>query len=301
MSSVLQRGIAGLAIGAFLMIPSSSSSQTETKKDVQSGHHEVPNDPYIASPRESMDTSPAYQFSAPGIVTTQVNVNSSGLNIVGDAANEPSIAVNPLDPNFMTIGWRQFNTISSDFRQAGYGFTTDAGTSWTFPGVLEPGVFRSDPVLDYDASGNFFYNSLTLSGSDFTCDVFKSTTGGSSWDGGTDAHGGDKQWMTIDRTGGVGDGNVYAFWTQFYSSCSPGYFTRSTNDGASFQSCISVAGGPYWGTLDVGPDGELYVCGEGFVVAKSTNAQDPGQGIVWDFSRTVSLGGSLSFGGGHSA
>jgi len=34
---------------------------------------------------------------------------------------------------------------------------------------------------------------------------------------GTDAHGGDKQWMTIDRTNGAGSGNIYSWWTSYYS------------------------------------------------------------------------------------
>src|SRR3954469_22447477 len=59
----------------------------------------------------------------------QVNVNSLGQDIVGDAANEPSIAVDPTNPNRMAIGWRQFNTISSNFRQAGV--ATNGGQTWT--------------------------------------------------------------------------------------------------------------------------------------------------------------------------
>ena len=55
------------------------------------------------------------------------HVDALGLNIVGDAANEPSIAMDPLNPDMMVIGWRQFDTISSNFRQAGYGYTTDGG------------------------------------------------------------------------------------------------------------------------------------------------------------------------------
>ena len=51
----------------------------------------------------------------------QVNVNGSGQNITGDAANEPSIAVDPTDHNRMVIGWRQFNSVTSNFRQAGWG------------------------------------------------------------------------------------------------------------------------------------------------------------------------------------
>jgi len=59
----------------------------------------------------------------------------------------------------MTIGWRQFDTIQSDFRQAGYGYTTDGGTTWTFPGVLQDNVFRSDPVTNSDDTENFFISA----------------------------------------------------------------------------------------------------------------------------------------------
>ena len=48
----------------------------------------------------------------------QVNVDASGNNITGDAANEPSIAVDPTNHNRMAIGWRQFNSVISNFRQA---------------------------------------------------------------------------------------------------------------------------------------------------------------------------------------
>jgi hypothetical protein len=36
----------------------------------------------------------------------QVNVNANGQNITGDAANEPSISVDPTNGNKMTIAWR---------------------------------------------------------------------------------------------------------------------------------------------------------------------------------------------------
>ena len=83
-------------------------------------------------------------------ISYQVNVDANGNNILDDAANEPSIAVDPTNGNKMMIGWRQFDSIQSDFRQGGWGYTTDAGMHWTFPGVLEPGVFRSDPVTHSD-------------------------------------------------------------------------------------------------------------------------------------------------------
>ncbi len=288
----------------FLISPNLIFSQTNQQKKHNppdpTQHHEVKDDDYIPDLRGSQEKSPGYNYSMSNITTVQVNVDVNGQNIIGDAANEPSIAVDPNNHNRMAIGWRQFNTITNNFRQAGYGFTTDAGQTWTFPGVIEPGIFRSDPVLGADAEGNFYYNSLTNNPT-FLCDVFKSSDGGSSWDGGTFAQGGDKQWMTIDKTNGPGNGHNYSFWTSSYSVCSPDFFTRSTDGGESFEDCISIPNDPFWGTLTVGPEGELYIgatIGFDFQVAKSTNAQDSSQMVAWNMTTAVNLDGSISFGGG---
>src|SRR5437763_6813203 len=112
-----------------------------------------------AAPRK-IETSPR-MISQFGVFTSfQANVDAQGNNILGDAANEPSISVDPTDGNKMMIAWRQFNSINSDFRQSGWGYTTDAGLHWTFPGVLQNGIFRSDPVTHCDETGKFFYLSL---------------------------------------------------------------------------------------------------------------------------------------------
>src|SRR5436309_3730346 len=95
-----------------------------------------------------IEISPAMVSQYGPFTSHQVNVDAAGHNILGDAANEPSICVDPTKANRMVIGWRQFNSISSNFRQAGYGYTTDSGMTWRFPGVLENNVFRSDPVLN---------------------------------------------------------------------------------------------------------------------------------------------------------
>ena len=116
-----------------------------------------------AAPRK-VETSPR-KISQFGVFTSyQANVDGNGNNILGDAANEPSIAVDPTDRNKMSIGWRQFDSIISDFRQAGWGYTTDGGDAWTFPGVLQNDLFRSDPVLHFNEVGNFFYLSLRSDG-----------------------------------------------------------------------------------------------------------------------------------------
>ena len=263
------------------------------------GHQEVPRDPYVPRQPGQNETSPAGQSFRDGLLSVQVNVDANGENIVGDAANEPSLAVDPNDHNKMVIVWRQFDTIQSNFRQAGNAFTTDGGSSWTFPGVIEPGIFRSDPVVDVDSQGVFYYNSLTTDGNNnFTTQVFKSLDGGMTWGPGVEAFGGDKQWMVIDRTNGIGRDNIYAFWTRFFSICPAGHFTRSYDQGQSFVDCTNIPGTPQWGTLAIGPNGELYVCGDGFVVSRSSTVQDPNAPLQWDLQRNVNLDGSLQFGGG---
>ena len=282
------------------LIFSQTNNQQKRNSIDPSLHHEVKDDEYIPISRDDLGRSPAYNYSMSNITTVQVNVDANGQNIVGDAANEPSIAIDPNDHNKMVIGWRQFNSVTNNFRQAGYAYTTNGGQTWTFPGVIEPGIFRSDPVLDYDVDGNFYYNSLT-NDPDYYCKVFKSSTGGSSWGTGVDARGGDKQWMTIDKTSGPGNGHIYAFWTSFYSTCYPGFFTRSTNEGASFENCTSIPNEPSWGTVAVGPNGYLYVGGTDgysydFLVAKSINAKISGQTVTWNTYTTVSLDGSITYG-----
>src|SRR5580704_6236337 len=89
------------------------------------------------APPQKIETSPR-MISQFGVFTSyQVNVDANGQNILGDAANECVISVDPTDGNKMTIGWRQFNSVTSNFRQGGWGYTTDGGIMWTFPGVLE--------------------------------------------------------------------------------------------------------------------------------------------------------------------
>src|ERR1043166_842554 len=134
----------------------------------------LPPKPLPKEPLEKYDNPPAalapIRAISPGVVSQfglytsyQVNVDVNGNNIVGDAANEPSIWVDPTNPRRMTIGWRQFNSVSSNFRQGGWGYTTDGGLTWRFPGVLENNVFRSDPVLNSTETGTFFYLSLLQS------------------------------------------------------------------------------------------------------------------------------------------
>ncbi len=273
-------------------------------------HRETPRNPYVHVPWGARLTTPSPPRVRNGYVSYQVNVDPAGDNILLDAANEPSIAVHPTLPEYMAIGWRQFDDVTSDFRQAGWGHTWDGGTRWEFPGVIEPGVFRSDPVLASYTSGNFYYHSLSSAetaggGREYWCHIFRSTDRGASWEDGIYARGGDKQWMTIDHTYGIGRNNIYVYWTSWASSCAPGQFTRSYDGGVTWAECVELPDHPYWGTLAVGPDGELYIIGnsspswppDSMLLTKSSTVQDETLPVAFDFSTDVNLDGRLSLGG----
>jgi hypothetical protein len=248
-----------------------------------------------------LETSPRMISPYGAFISYQVNVDAMGNNIVGDAANECTISVDPTDGNKMAIGWRQFNSVLSNFRQGGWGYTTDAGVHWTFPGVLEPGVFRSDPVTNSNETGTFFYLSLM---GDLCENMYRSTNGGQSWtelqpDG--QAEGGDKQWFTIDKTNGPGHGFQYQ--SSDGADCDNSgvvEFQRSTDGGVTWQAPIHIPNDPTIGTLDVDSNGNLFIGGEGFspfYCVRSSNAQFGNQTPTFDQVTTVDMGGSLVFGG----
>jgi hypothetical protein len=287
---LVSAGLALLAIG-----PSSTPARAQEGPSAGEIPDEIlgdpPGSPALPRPGAAPETPVVYR----GFASIQVNVDGQGANIPGDAANEPSLAVDPTAPNRLAIGWRQFDTVTSNFRQAGWGHSSDGGRTWTFPGVIEPGVFRSDPVLDYDASGVFYYSSLK---EDFLVDVFRSFDQGESWSPRFPAFGGDKQWIAVDRTEGIGAGNIYEFWSPFGGCCGKNTFTRSTDGAQSFDTPIVITNNPRRGTLAVGPDGTLFATGVNpnnnsiFYVVRSADAQDPGTTPTFVLT-VVNMGGSL--------
>ena len=233
----------------------------------------------------------------PLLTSYQVNVNAAGQNIPGDAANEPSMCIDPTNPYRMAVGWRQFDTTNSNFRQSGVAYTTNGGFSWTYPGNLDPGIFRSDPVLASDAKGVFYYLGISNANT-FACDLLRSTNGGATWQSLGPALGGDKEWMAIDTTSGPGRGNIYQVWSPFYNvyNDQSRLFTRSTDDGQSWMPAIDLPHRPYWGTIAIGPNGEVYNFGtaidiEPFWINRSSDATNRFATPTIDVSAVVDLGG----------
>lgn len=240
----------------------------------------------------------------------QVNIDAQGENIAGDAANEPSIAMSPVNPNNMVIVWRHFeNPTVIDSPKAGVAYSHDGGINWTFPGVLSPAERRTDPVVDVDSQGNFYYQSLRTFPSR-QVDVFKSTDSGVTWQAPVFAHGidGDKNWLAIDRSDTASDGHIYGYWRE---SPTPEHFSRSVDQGASFEApvLVDIPNDPVYGTMTVGPQGNVYIAGRNEVsgqikpnafpklyfdpyrFAISTDAKDPASTPTFSI-QALDMGGS---------
>ena len=256
--------------------------------------------PPAPMPEWGIGVSPGMNSVHDQFTSHQVNVNGAGLNITGDAANEPSIAVDPTNPNKMVIGWRQFNSVSSNFRQGGYGYTSDGGNTWTFPGVLENNVFRSDPVLVTDTTGTFFYNSLLTT---FFDNIWRSLDSGHTWtnlQGTGNATGGDKQWHFLDNTNSTGHGFQYQAWSTAGNNFGGRQFSRSTDGGVTWMNPINIPNQPQWGTLDVDSNGLLFIGGvnvntDQVWCTRSSNAKNGAVTPTFDQSTAVNIGGFFGF------
>ena len=294
-----------VALGSTALLAPPAAQEAAGAAPAQKAPHDERIDDPPAQPRAADDLaahSPRRSLELGLAQSLQVNTDANGQNVLGDAANEPSIAVDPLDPDRIVIGWRQFDDVSSNYRQAGYAFSHDGGQSWT-AGVLTPGAWRSDPSLGFNAHGDVYYQSLDAS---FQNQLFKSETGGASWNAPVDAWGGDKNWMTVDNSGGMGDGHVYGTWQRFFGCCGEATLTRSVDDGQSFEQPVVLERRPLFGTMAVGPNGTLYVSGidgsfgqdfDTWVIARSANAQDPGQ-TPTSSAVTVDMAGPMRYGTG---
>ena len=249
-----------------------------------------------------LETSPRMISPLWRFISYQVNVDAQGNNIVGDAANEPSIAVDPTDGNKMTIGWRQFDTFSPtsgrpagasppmpaslDISRASWKITCFAATRYWTP--MRPEIFSTLACWE-----TFFYD-----------DIWRSTNGGQFLDAFnhlmTGARG-DKEWFTIDTDQRHGSRVPVSVLDRFCACDFGRQFSRSTDGGATWMNPIFHSELAVWGTLDVDSNGNLFIgggrLGSPFWCLRSSNAQNPAVTPTFDQVTQVNLGGSLVFGG----
>jgi hypothetical protein len=281
----------------LLLAGAIASGQTAQHKPLPTEPLEEYDNPPAPSPLWGIGVSPGMVSQEGPFTSHQVNVNASGLNITGDAANEPSISVDPTNHSRMVIGWRQFDSVTSNFRQGGWGYTSNGGTTWTFPGVLENNVFRSDPVLKCDDTGRFLFLSLLQS---YDVTLWRSLNGGQTFTNIGPALGGDKQWFAVDNTAtSTGHGFHYQFWDNA-SPNAPNEFSRSTDGGFTWMNPITIPNAPQWGTPDVDSNGILFFGGVNSSLTqlwclRSSNARNGAVTPTFDLSTPVNMGGVIVY------
>jgi len=194
----------------------------------------------------------------------QVNSDNSG-----QLQNEEMVCINPTNTANAVALWRDFRL---GYRRVGVGYTFDGGQTW-YDSLLyvPPHPRQSDPVLVVDDEGNYFACTLCLQWGSGPSGIYvqKSTDGGVSWgnpvaviDSNPDFFE-DKQWITIDRTFGPANGNIYIPWARFDANFQQNQvvLSYSHDNGMSYGGPVTVSDGRYiqWPTVTTGMNGEVIV------------------------------------------
>lgn len=189
--------------------------------------------------------------------------------------NEPSICLDPQNPNHMVAG---ANTDK-------YFISNDAGYTWS-PGTLysaEYGVW-GDPCIIVDTAGDFYFLHLSnpangswidrIVSQKFDFETYEWSEGSYMGLNGTKAQ--DKEWAVVDSA----NNNIYVSWTQFddYGNSSPDFysnilFSKSTDAGETWSeakqinevsgNCIDSDETTEGAVPGVGPNGEIFIAWTG--------------------------------------
>jgi hypothetical protein len=231
--------------------------------------------------------------------------------------NEPSIAVNPKNPQQIVVAW-QINASAA--------YSNDGGQTWTIAAGTAPKDFRvsGDVSITFDSAGHallcyiafdklgtnqYWAHGATRNG----IFVRRSLDGGMTWESGASSvisHNSvpgipfeDKPYIVAD-TSSPHPGNLYIGWTQFTLSASDLAFSRSTDGGQSWSNPIklnSLPGLPRDDNGDlqgfdavVAPDGTLYTIWSGVDGIMMAISHDGGQSFSKD--RRIIPAGPAYFG-----
>lgn len=189
--------------------------------------------------------------------------------------NEPSLAINPVDPLNLVSGANDFSLGQASL---GVYVSLDGGLSWTNDMIPRTGVLAgfdaaSDPVVAFSRNGTLYYAGIVFNThprlKDGSVFIATSVDGGITFDYtvlvavGSNQVFSDKPWLAVDTTGSVYDGRVYVSWTRFtLTPMSAAIMVSYSPDGGrtfSTPRVVSTSQTNQGSALAVGPSGELYV------------------------------------------
>ncbi len=189
-----------------------------------------------------------------------------GNQFVGLVGNEPTIAVNPLNPNNVAVA--QFNNGQQTMK-----ISLDGGATFSITrnAVLPGGqtFFQGDDSLAFDSQGRLFWSYLsggTPSGPNVDVLQVNPTNGavvvGPTIVATTNL---DKEWIAADRNSSSPfANNLYVVWHDFNQVNAPVRFARSTDHGLTWTTLPGNLSGPNEGftwpsEVDVAPNGDVWV------------------------------------------
>lgn len=134
---------------------------------------------------------------------------------------EPYLSINPLNPNHMVVAWMGYLPFTNVLLKTKVSF--DAGQTWSTVNNLphvNPAYGAADPAIEFDNSGNVFLSYIDFSSSIDSGAVYvvNSADGGLNWGTPVEVINAysdagkypiDRPWISIDRSGGAHDGNIY--------------------------------------------------------------------------------------------
>jgi hypothetical protein len=168
--------------------------------------------------------------------------------------NEEQVFICPTDSNVVIANWRDFRL---GYRQIGIGRSVDGGQTWTDSLIsVDMQYFgsdarQSDPTMTVDRYGNYYMSVLDYDGvgenDGSLISFYKSVDKGVSWMGPVPHIPfvydpevfEDKQFITVDRTGGPYDGYIYCAWCRFPNP-NRIVFVRSTDGCYSFEDTVVI-------------------------------------------------------------
>ncbi|HZN18563.1 MAG TPA: hypothetical protein VFB84_10330 [Micromonosporaceae bacterium] len=210
--------------------------------------------------------------------------------------NEPSVAIDPTNPNLVFAAWNDYCDADLGGGWMGIAFSRNRGETWTpskipgYPsdtsaeGMASPLHGRQaeagDPLLTFDRAGNLFaggiaFNRVNPQNGDVWVATYANRPHPSGYPKdylrtvvvarGVPALAGpfqDKPELEADRTGGRYDGNVYICWSRFVGAGRTKIqFARSTDSGATFSHPVNLSEGVDVQGCDIAveADGDVYV------------------------------------------
>ena len=240
--------------------------------------------------------------------------NQYGTQAYKDWGNEPSVAVNPTNPNDIWISSFSFGT-SVTTTGANVFYSTNGGSSWTsqfsIPAPASGVGIPNDWRFAYDSAGNL--HGAILGGCNATCNVYQGSTANptslAAWTytgGGTpindvaSRNNADQPWIAVSGN------TVFVAYDDFHSNTGE-RVAVSTNGGATFTVDNAINNGAQANSVNPGTriavdsTGGVYsIFGVGTPTATDgvnnvtyyLNRSRDG-GVTWDFNGSSAIGGIL--------